>query len=95
MANICHSLFIVLEPWNECHTIIKRPLHNTVLAALLSTFKLGHLHEQTPCALSLNALRLPHFAKPHQRTSFTCPLGDRATVSLSQDLEIKKILLHL
>lgn len=23
MANICHSLFIVLEPWNECHTIIK------------------------------------------------------------------------
>jgi len=45
MASICHSLFIALEPLNECHKIIKRPLHNTVLAALLSTFRLGHLHE--------------------------------------------------
>lgn len=23
MASICHSLFIVLEPLNECHTIVK------------------------------------------------------------------------
>ena len=45
MASICHSLFIVLEPLNECHTIIKRPLHNTVLAALLSTFRPRHLQE--------------------------------------------------
>ena len=51
------------------------------LAALFSTFWLGHLHEETPCALILNALRLPHSAKPHKRTSKTCPFGDRLAVS--------------
>ena len=45
MASICHSLFIALKLLNECRKIIKRPLHNTVLAALLSTFRLGHLQE--------------------------------------------------
>ena len=39
------SLRVVLEPWNECRKIIKRPLHNTVLAVLLSTFRPRHLHE--------------------------------------------------
>ena len=58
-----------------------RALHNTVLAALLSTFRPRHLQEYTPCAFSLNALRLPHSAKPHQRTSFTCPFWDRRAVS--------------
>ena len=33
------------------------------------------------CTFSLNALRKPHSAKPHQRTSKTCPLGYRRAVS--------------
>ena len=41
-----------------------RPLHNTALAVLLSTFRPRHLQKETPCALNLNALRLPHSAKP-------------------------------
>ena len=41
-----------------------RPLHCAALAVLLLTFRPRHLQKYTPCAFSLNALRLPHSAKP-------------------------------
>ena len=53
-----------------------------VLAALLSTFRLGHLQKKTSCAFSFNALRLLHSAKLHKRTSETYSFGDRRAVSL-------------